>query len=74
MLYFNNLVALHCAASRGHSSCIEILVKNNAEIDSLDRNGCTPLFYAITLGHDKCVSLLLKKGASASHQDKKGRT
>ena len=68
-------VALHCAASRGHSNCMTTLIQDcGAIVDSKDRTaGCTPLFYAITLGHIDCVSVLLERGADASYQDKKGR-
>ena len=67
--------ALHCAASRGHSDCLETLVALcGAEVDLVDANGCTALFYAVTLGHADCAQLLLDCGANANHQDKKGRT
>ena len=45
-----------------------------AEVDLVDANGCTALFYAVTLGHADCAQLLLDCGANANHQDKKGRT
>jgi ankyrin repeat protein len=45
-----------------------------AEVDLLDANGCTALFYAVTLGHADCAQLLLDCGANPNHQDKKGRT
>lgn len=69
------VAALHCAASRGHSDCLETLVALcGAEVDLLDANGCTALFYAVTLGHADCAQLLLDCGANPNHQDKKGRT
>lgn len=68
-------IALHCAASRGHSDCLETLVALcGAEVDLVDSNGCTALFYAVTLGHADCAQLLLDCGANPNHQDKKGRT
>ena len=67
--------AMHCAASRGHLDCIDILSKScSADVDCCDKNGCTPLFYAITLGHAKCAEFLLDMGSDPNHQDKKGRT
>ena len=68
-------LALHCAASRGHVDCIETLVTLcGAEVDVLDANGCTALFYAVTLGHADCTQLLLQYGAEPNRQDRKGRT
>ena len=64
---------MHCAASRDHVSCLAILVKRGAEVDSVDKYGCTPLYYAITLDHVACVKFLLDKNANPSHQDNRGR-
>jgi len=67
--------ALHCAASRGHTDCIETLVTLcGAEMDVIDSNGCTALFYAVTLGHADSTQLLLSFGAEPNRQDRKGRT
>ena len=47
----DGLTALHCAASRGHHECIDTLIGLcGAEVDVIDQNGSTPLFYAVTLG------------------------
>ncbi|CAG2235597.1 unnamed protein product [Mytilus edulis] len=66
--------ALHCAASRGHSDCVDKLKKLGAEVNVADTNGCTALFYAITLGNKECTRLLLKYGADPNHKDTRGRT
>ncbi|XP_066967723.1 uncharacterized protein [Macrobrachium rosenbergii] len=67
--------ALHCAASRGHLDCLDCLLSLcGAEVDTLDSNGCTPLFYAVTLGHADCTQLLLNHSAHPDRQDRKGRT
>ncbi|XP_078592276.1 uncharacterized protein LOC144871122 isoform X2 [Branchiostoma floridae x Branchiostoma japonicum] len=71
----DGLTALHCAASRGHLPCCDVLISQcGCPVDSLDKNQCTPLFYAISFGHGNCTSLLLQKGASPNHQDIKGRS
>ncbi|KAF0296288.1 Serine/threonine-protein phosphatase 6 regulatory ankyrin repeat subunit B [Amphibalanus amphitrite] len=71
----DGLTALHCAASRGHTDCIDTLISLcGADVDVIDGNGCTPLFYAVTLGHADCTELLLKCGAEPNRQDRKGRT
>lgn len=67
--------ALHCAASRGHTDCLETLVALcGANVDVIDSNGCTALFYAATLGHADSTQLLLSLGAEPNRQDRKGRT
>ena len=65
--------ALHCAASRGHSECIDVLRKQGANINMVDRNKCTALFYAITLGNKQCTKLLLNAKADPNHVDDRGR-
>ena len=45
-----------------------------ADVDVIDQNGSTPLFYAVTLGHVECATLLLSFGADPNKKDKKGRT
>lgn len=69
------MTALHCAASRGHSGCIDTIIGLcGAPTDLIDSNGCTALHYAVTLGHADATSLLLAKEADANRQDRKGRT
>jgi ankyrin repeat protein len=71
----DGLTALHCAASRGHTRCIEILIKLcGAQTDLIDSNGCTALFYAVTLGHADSTVKLLDLGADPNRQDRKGRS
>uniref|UniRef100_T1H9E5 ANK_REP_REGION domain-containing protein n=1 Tax=Rhodnius prolixus TaxID=13249 RepID=T1H9E5_RHOPR len=71
----DGLTALHCAASRGHTDCVETLISLcNAEVDVIDNNGCSALFYAVTLGHADATQCLLNHGANTSRQDRKGRT
>lgn len=47
----DGLTALHCAASRGHTDCLDtLLTLCGASTDLIDSNGCTALHYAVTLG------------------------
>lgn len=47
----DGLTALHCAASRGHTDCLDtLLTLCGASPDIIDCNGCTALHYAVTLG------------------------
>ncbi|XP_052863840.1 uncharacterized protein LOC128270477 [Anopheles cruzii] len=71
----DGLTALHCAASRGHTDCIDTLINLcGAHTDQIDSNGCTALHYAVTLGHADATSLLLRLDADPNRQDRKGRT
>ncbi|KAK0182649.1 hypothetical protein PV327_000764 [Microctonus hyperodae] len=71
----DGLTALHCAASRGHTRCVEALVNFcDAQPDHVDDNGCSALHYAATLGHADATALLLRLGADPNRQDRKGRT
>lgn len=59
----DGLTALHCAASRGHTDCIDtLLTLCGASCDIIDSNGCTALHYAVTLGNfnSKSTSLLIQ--------------
>ncbi|GAB0094139.1 Ankyrin repeat [Sergentomyia squamirostris] len=71
----DGLTALHCAASRGHTGCIDTLIGLcGAPTDLIDSNGCTALHYAVTLGHADATALLLDLEADPNRQDRKGRT
>ncbi|XP_067208662.1 uncharacterized protein [Linepithema humile] len=71
----DGLTALHCAASRGHARCVEVLVNLcGSHLDHVDDNGCSALHYAATLGHADATALILKLGADPNRQDRKGRT
>ena len=72
---FDGLTSLHCAASRGHTDCLKVLLAQAAiEVDATDTNGCSSLFYSVTLGHSECTEELIKAGALVNRQDMKGRT
>lgn len=69
------MTALHCAASRGHTECLDTLISLcGAPTDLIDSNGCTALHYAVTLGHADATARLLDLEADPNRQDRKGRT
>jgi ankyrin repeat protein len=43
------------------------------EVDLIDLQGCSALFYAVTLGHADASEILLNFGADPNRQDRKGR-
>lgn len=75
MFYDVSLKALHCAAARGQSHCIDVLLKKKViTVDVVDYSGCTSLFYAVSLGHVETTRALLEKHHSnPSHRDYKQR-
>ncbi|KAI1167471.1 hypothetical protein F5B18DRAFT_601893 [Nemania serpens] len=55
--------ALHKAAERGHTTIIEALIANQANVNALDYQYRTPLHYAAAGGHIECIELLIDAGA-----------
>lgn len=55
---------LRTAAAQGHLRCLQVLLANGAEVDSLDVKAQTPLFMAVSAKHLECVAALLKAGAN----------
>lgn len=71
----DGLTALHCAASRGHTECIDTLISLcGAPTDLIDSNGSTALHYAVTIGHADATAKLLELDADPNRQDRKGRS
>jgi len=49
---------MHLAAERGDLEMIKLLQKYGAEIDALDKENATPLFYACQMGKLEIVKYL----------------
>lgn len=67
---------LHLASFLGHSTAVQRLLEEGAELDISvrDRNSHTALHLAAGEGHQAVVQLLLKRGADLSVPDNHGRT
>lgn len=52
----------------------ELLEYEGRDVNSIDDNGRTALFFAAGLGSEKCVKMLLEEGADVHWQDKDGFT
>ncbi|XP_061425467.1 LOW QUALITY PROTEIN: transient receptor potential cation channel subfamily A member 1 [Lethenteron reissneri] len=64
---------LHKAAMFDHYELVEYLVREGAELDSLDREQRSPCLLATLRGAWRTVTTLLSLGANVSIQDIKGR-
>ena len=60
---FRDKTALMLASQKGRKECVEILVKNGANVNSLDRENFTALDYAQQNHRSDVISILKKNGA-----------
>eukprot|EP01060_Flectonema_neradi_P012427 TRINITY_DN19243_c0_g1_i2.p1 TRINITY_DN19243_c0_g1~~TRINITY_DN19243_c0_g1_i2.p1 ORF type:complete len:378 (+),score=81.68 TRINITY_DN19243_c0_g1_i2:1169-2302(+) len=70
---------LHCAASSGHLPTTLLLLRNRANVNAVDKQGSTPLFYAavnnsISCNNIELIELLLDNNADTTLADDKGWT
>lgn len=66
----DGLAAIHWAADRGYANILDILLRNGANVNLIDKDsGQTALHYAISCGHVDCVKILLKYGANRNIAD-----
>jgi len=62
------------AAAAGKTAEVQALLEKGAPVDTVDKNGRTPLMLAAQHGQAETVRLLLAKGARAHARDKSGFT
>ena len=57
-----------CAANRGHTKVIELLIGAKARVNCVDNNDfqLTPLHLAARMGHHEAVGMLLSNDADVS--------
>ena len=53
------LTPLDCAACNGQLEAAELLLRNHASVEPMEKHGMTPLLHASVHGHGKMVELLL---------------
>ena len=66
--------ALACAAFKGNTDVVALLLQMKANPDTCDNEGCSPLMLAVYKGHRAVVELLLQHGADISLSDINGCT
>ena len=57
---------LNAITAQSSVEFIQVLLDNNADPNTLDQNGGTPLFYALYQGNYKLIDLLIKYGADVN--------
>ena len=65
---------LGAASQNGHLSCVELLLKAGAQVDSRDEFGLTPLNWASAMNYHSVVSALLAAGAQVDLANNNGWT
>ncbi len=70
----NGSTPLHWMATLGDVNAIELLLSNNAFIDSQDKEGNTPLHEAVSMRHTDTVKFLLVNGANPHLANEEGLT
>ncbi|TVY50569.1 Ankyrin repeat domain-containing protein 50 [Lachnellula cervina] len=63
------LSAIHIAARKGNDLILNMLIQQNADLNSKDNDGRTPLVYAVIEGHHRIVTSLLAHGARIDEVD-----
>ncbi|KAL4225169.1 hypothetical protein ACF0H5_015861 [Mactra antiquata] len=73
--YPGNNSALHYAAGlSGPSDVLELLVAYKADIDILNEEGCTPLFFAAQSNNKYAACILIEQGANVRQKNAQGLT
>ncbi len=54
---------LHQAVKHGNESFVKIALKSDVDVNALDDNQCSALFYAVDNGNSNLIRLLMKSGA-----------
>ncbi|XP_050418475.1 ankyrin repeat, PH and SEC7 domain containing protein secG [Patella vulgata] len=71
-VYFKGSLLL-CEASRlGNEKVVKILLKNGAEVNTCDRNKCSPLYIASSQGHIKVVEIFVRHHADVNSRNLTG--
>jgi ankyrin repeat protein len=65
-----NCTTLHIAAQVEASEIVSELLKTNADLESEDAQGLTPIFYAVKANSLGITKTLCNKGAKVNHQAK----
>ncbi|EAY14432.1 hypothetical protein TVAG_426250 [Trichomonas vaginalis G3] len=62
--HYTHQTALHLAVIKNRKDLVEFLISHGANINVIDLNGLTPLFYSIQQNNEEIKDLLMSNGAS----------
>ena len=71
---FGQGTALHGACYKGFFDIAKFLVENNADVNSTDANGTTPIKYSTLSKNVEISTLLFNNGADVNHKDNTGNS
>lgn len=66
---YDRNAALHYAAHRNYIKCIDYLISNGANPNTLNRQGQSPIFFAAKCGAWQSIELLVNRGAEVNLRD-----
>ena len=69
----STLTPLHIACNKGHYEYSQYLINLGVDIDSLDNDNKTPLFYAVQSNNSRLVKFLVLNGAKKTIEDKNNK-
>ena len=70
----NRRTALFFAAIQGNERVVELLLRFNPKIGTVDKFGSSPLYYAAAANHVRVIEMLVAKGADLNRQNRQGLT
>jgi ankyrin repeat protein len=70
----NNKMAIHLACENGDIEMVKLLEKNGADLESLDFEQMTPIYYAIKSEKIDMIEYLLSKKVYLEHKEFQDRT
>lgn len=72
--HFSRGECLRGSSARGSQRAVAFLLKSGIDVNTANRNGISPLFYASVFGRDKIIRLLLAARANVNHVDNRGKS
>lgn len=66
--------AMHAAMDGEHERLKQLIVSKECNLEDVDNDGWTCLFYAAAAGQPKCVKTLVDLGANTKHKSNRGIT
>lgn len=65
---------LMASVVKGNQSLVELILKQNPDVNAVDQNGVNAIIYAVMFEQTKIIKKLLETNVDLNHQDKKGKS